>query len=464
MTGCCLGVERLGNVGRTACAQTFQMLAAAYGATVNPASARLPRDPWADNARLVAATLIVVMHLLEPVLARSATAESLYWTTWPLRVPLFVLVAGYFSDARPLDDRRTVVLLRNVLGVYLVWDAIAFLRRGIVDDVWRYEPLYPAFGLWFLLALFWWRLTLPLLVRVRGAGALVVVLALGAGFMPQLGQSFGGSRTFVYLPLFWLGWWLRARGARALVGTARARLAGGVALGASVAGLFVLSRFVGRGILRFAGMYGGGWEQQVGEAGLRGLVLVLGALGAMGLLALTPTRRVAGWTALGAGSMTVYVVHPVLVQQAKSTGLFDAVRAPRDFVVLVAVGVVLSCVLACPPVRAVLRPLVQPRGTWWLVRSALQAPAPRVVDGPEGAGAADAAVAAPRRTGRTRVVDLVVRGGRGQPCDERDELEVVGGAAQHADAGERVGHESHLRQSSSSSMSRSRLTDQPSTV
>lgn len=306
------------------------------------------------------------MHLLEPVLARSGSATALYWATWPLRVPLFVLVAGYFSDARPLDDRRMVALLRNVLGVYLVWDAIACVRRGIVDDLWRYEPTYPAFGMWFLLALFWWRLSLPLLVRVRGAGVLVWVLALGAGFMPQLGQAFAGSRTFVYLPLFWLGWWLRQRGARELLGATRAPLVGAGALGVSVVGMLALSQRHGRGVLRFAGAYGGGWEQQAGEAGLRGLVLALGVVGALGALALVPTTRTRWWTTLGAGSMTVYVVHPLLVQQAKSLGLFDAVHRPVDLVVLVVLGVVLSVVLASPAVRAAFRPLVQPRGTWWV--------------------------------------------------------------------------------------------------
>ena len=330
------------------------------------------------------------MHLLEPVLARSSTATSLYWATWPLRVPVFVLVAGYFSDARPLDDRSIVVLLRNVLGVYLVWDLVAFLRRGIVDDLWRFEPASPAFGLWFLLALLWWRLMLPLLVRVRGAGALVWVLALGAGFVPQLGQAFAGSRTFVYLPLFWLGWRLRQRGARGALGTVRARVVGTVGLAVAGGGMLVLSQRFGRGVLRFAGPYGGGWEQQLGEAGLRGLVLVLGTVGALGALALVPVTRVPWWTTLGAGSMTVYVVHPVLVQHAKSVGAFDTVREPADLVALVVVGVGLALVLASPPVRAALRPLVQPRGTWWLAPPpgssvAVGAPDPASVRGPASA-------------------------------------------------------------------------------
>jgi len=327
---------------------------------------RPPRDPWADNARLVAATLVVVMHLLEPVLARSTTATALYWATWPLRVPLFVVVAGYFSDARPLDDRRIVSILRNVLGVYLVWDALAFVRRGLVDDVWRYEPAVPAFGLWFLLALVWWRLAIPLLVRVRGADVVVGVLALGAGFVPQLDQAFAGSRTFVYLPLFWLGWRLRQAGARSVLGSARARLVGLVALVAAVGGTLALAQHHGRGVLRFAGPYAGGWEEQVAAAGLRATLLSLGALGALGALALVPVVRLGPWTTLGAGSMTVYVVHPVIVQHAKSLDLFASVHRPADLVVLVVVGVGLSLALASPPVRAVVRPLVQPRATWWV--------------------------------------------------------------------------------------------------
>ena len=307
------------------------------------------RDPWPDNVRIVAAVLVVVCHALEPVLARSETATAIYWATWPARIPVFALVAGYFSDARPLDRRRSVTLVRSVLGVYLAVDALAFVRRGLVDDIWRYEPAVPAFGMWFLLSLFVWRLLLPVVVLVRWHGVLAVVAALGVGFFDEVGQDFSAARTVTFFPLFLLG-------------------------------LLVLAGSVPRKALRLL-PYDGAWEDQVAQAGLRGLLIAVAAGGAVAVVLLVPTRRLPVVTYLGSGAMYVYVLHTLLVSQARSVRLFDHVSSAADLVVLVAAAVLVALVLASAPVRRATGWLVQPRGTWWVrgvTSGSAHAPAPAV--------------------------------------------------------------------------------------
>lgn len=347
---------------------------------------RLARDPWPDNVRLVAAVLVVVMHALEPVLARSETATALYWATWPARIPVFVMVAGYFSDARPLDHARIEKLLRSVLGVYLAVDGVAFLRRGLVDDVWRYEPFVPAFGMWFLLSLFTWRLLLPLIVRVRGFAVLAVIAALGVGFFGDVGAQFSAARTATYLPLFLGGWWLRQAGARAwwAAGAGRrlqVRVLAAFTLAGVMAVLVSVRGRVSKGELRLLAPYRGGWEEQLAAAGVRGVLLLLGAAGATAVVLLVPTRRLPVLTALGSGAMYVYVLHPLLVSQARSMNLFAEVTSAGDLVLLVLGAVGVALLLASAWVRWATGWFVQPRRAWWLQERgvlAAQAPAPVV--------------------------------------------------------------------------------------
>lgn len=60
-----------------------------------------PRDPWLHNARLLAAVLIVVLHFSAALRAHSEALNALIFATWPMQVPLYVLIAGYFSSTKP---------------------------------------------------------------------------------------------------------------------------------------------------------------------------------------------------------------------------------------------------------------------------------------------------------------------------------------------------------------------------
>lgn len=344
------------------------------GATPSGSGARgsrQVRDPWPDNVRLVAAVLVVVMHMLEPVLSRSETAMLLYRATWVARIPVLVIVAGYFSDARPLDHAGIGRLLRSILGVYLAVDLLAFLRRGLADDVWRYEPFVPAFGMWFLLSLFVWRLLLPLLVRVRHVAVLAVAAALGVGFLQDVGAQFSAARTITYLPLFLLGWWLRQADARrwwAAAARRRAcvRVAAVAVLAVVTVAMVELGASVPKSDLRLLAPYRGGWEDQVAQAGVRGLLLTIAAAGALAVIVLVPARRLPVLTGLGSGAMYIYVLHLLLVSQARSVGLFDQVTSAADLTLLVLASASGALLLASRPVRWTTRWLVQPRRAWWL--------------------------------------------------------------------------------------------------
>ncbi len=167
--------------------------------------AKKVRDPWLDNARIFAAVLIVVMHFAPDLRANSSVVDALYYGLWPMRVPLYVLVAGYFSSAAPLTGRRAVSLLRNIFFVYVAFRLIAMVQGGLLHGSWNINLATPSFALWFLLALFWWRLTLPLFNHIKYLPAIAVVVAIGAGFLPAFGPEFSASRAIAFWPIFIVG-------------------------------------------------------------------------------------------------------------------------------------------------------------------------------------------------------------------------------------------------------------------
>lgn len=322
------------------------------------------RDPWLDNVRLLAAIFILTNHAVGQVIDRSATMPILYLATWPLRVPLFVIVAGYFSSARALSGRRAMQLLRNILFVYLTVDFVAMVHRGLSKDIWRWEPSFPAFGMWFLLSLFCWRLVLPLLAHLRFLFPVSVLAALGVGFFAGFGPEFSASRTVVYLPVFLLGWRLRQVGLRDLLDRRAVRAAAvAVLLGIGVAAVF-LADDVSRRWLGMNRAYRGDLVQQLTEAGIRGLALMVGALGALALIALIPRRRIPVISYLGSGSMYIYILHAMIIQQLMTLGYFRSINSRPELLLMLLGCLALGLLLASPPIRWAFRWLVQPRYRW----------------------------------------------------------------------------------------------------
>ena len=325
------------------------------------------RDPWLDNTRLLAAVLIVVMHVAGQAMSRSGVLYELWFATWPLRVPLFVLVAGFFSSAEPLRGRRAVGILRNILGVYLVADLIASAVSWLSGSAFDYNPASPPFAVWFLLSLFWWRSLLPLLAHVRFIGPISVVAALGVGFVPSIGHSFSASRTIAYLPLFLLGWYLRRVDVRSLVDRSGVRPVAWAVL-AVVLGL---GATFGADVKRRAYTLRDGYPgerivEQLPHAGVRGVVLAFGVVGALALLAVMPRRRLPVLTYLGTGSMYIYVIHALVMGQSsvRQTEWYLAIDSLGEMVLLIAAAVLFALALASPPVRWLTRWFIQPRYRW----------------------------------------------------------------------------------------------------
>lgn len=321
------------------------------------------RDPWLDNARLVAAVLIVVSHFGGLVGDRSGAVEYFYFATWPMRVPLYALIAGYFSSAAPLRGRGALALLRNVLFVYLFFDLVASVQTGLLGLGWTFDLGRPSFALWFLLALFFWRLALPVLSRIRFIIPLSIVAALLVGFMPSAGSAFAASRAIGFLPIFLVGWKIREYGLHRLLDRTWVRIASaGFLLGyAGLVALLAQSFTLRQGWMNMQKGYA---EPQLESMLIRGGVITVGVLGAMAMLALTPRRRIAVVTYLGTGSLYIYLLHPPIHRQLRHSGLLDSLDSRAELMLYLSAAALLALLLASKPVRFALRWAVQPRYTW----------------------------------------------------------------------------------------------------
>ena len=318
------------------------------------------RDPWLDNAKMALVTLVVIGHgwtLLPQTTLNSHVYDFLY--AW--HIPAFVFVTGYLSRGFTYTPTRFWQLFRTVVVPYLLFECLMATFRLQVGDE-QLEDLFadPHWPLWYLAALFFWRLLTPIFRPMWGG----VVVALGISLLAGLwlGDTLDLARVFGLLPFFVLGLKATPELLEPLRAT-RAKVAGVVVL----AGIAVLTRFTDR-IAATEWLYYRSRYEEMDASDLEALVIRLaviavGGLGAFAFLALVP--RAGGWFArMGAYTLVVYLFHGFVVKGVSYTDFPGwAVDHTGLSLALTSVGgLLLALLLAWRPVASVLQEVVDPFG------------------------------------------------------------------------------------------------------
>ncbi len=318
------------------------------------------RDPWLDNAKMALVTLVVIGHAWT-LLPDEPVSRHLYDFLYSWHIPAFVLVTGYLSRGFAWTGPRFWQLVRTVAVPYLLFECAFGLFRVYVGGE-RLEDLFvdPHWPLWYLPALFLWRLVTPIFRGLPGGLLLAVVLSLAAGLW--VADTLDLARVIGLLPFFVLGLkatperleWLRSR---------RAQVTAVAVLGGVVAISWFIDAWASTEWLYYRAMYVELTTSDLQAVATRAGVMAIGCLGALAFLSLVP--RINGWfSRLGSATLVVYLFHGFFVKGAEFAG-FQGWAARHGAVALVVTtlaGLGLALVLAARPVAGRLANLVDPFG------------------------------------------------------------------------------------------------------
>lgn len=321
-----------------------------------------PRDPWFDNAKMALVTLVVVGHSWV-LLPASPQRDHLYDFLYAWHVPAFVFVTGYLSRSFAYTPARMWQLLRTVVVPYVVFEGALALFRVYVggehlQDLFR-DPHWP---MWYLSALFFWRLLTPVFRPLPGAVAVGVAVGVSLVAGAYAGDTLDLARVVGLLPFFVLG--LHARREHlALLRTPLARVAGAVGL----AGVFWVTRFTDRFAstewLYYRSRYALLDVSDTHAMVIRAVVLTVGLIGAASFLSLVPA--VGGWfSRMGAWTLVVYLFHGFAIKSLEYGGYPERIadHPGAAFVVTTLGAIGLALLLASPPVASRLQHAVDPLG------------------------------------------------------------------------------------------------------
>ena len=270
------------------------------------------RDPWFDNAKMALVTLVVVGHSLVMIKAASPLADHLYDFLYAWHMPAFVLVTGYLSRNFRYSRARLWSLVRGLVVPYiLIEGALAVFRHLAGGEDFHNLWLVPHWPMWFLPALFFWRLLTPPLRRLGPAAVAVAIgLSLVGGFLDI--DYLDLRRILGFLPFYAIGLCLTPGTLEHLRST-RARVAAVAALVGTWFATGLTDRVAETHWFLYSYTYAHLETHGHPVLLIRAGVLALGVLAAFSALALVP--RTGGWfTRMGAASLVVYLCHGFVVK------------------------------------------------------------------------------------------------------------------------------------------------------
>lgn len=314
-------------------------------------------------------TVVVIGHAL-PLFRGDGWNAQIYDFVYLWHIPAFVLVTGYLSRSFAWTRRHLWSLFCTILVPYVLFEAaMTWFRiqlggpgnfREWPDDLW----LNPHWPMWYLAAVFLWRLATPVLKRHWVAVPLSVAASL---LFPLVGSDYLDlNRVVGLLPFFVLGLHARPSWLRHLQ-TRTARVAGLITL-------VVLFRFSGNTDewmttkwLWYTFDYDYFGVDLAEGAWIRLRLLGLALVGSIAVLAVVP-RRASWFTDLGAATMVVYLFHGFFIKLGghwirEEHPAWTTTYADQALWPVLGLAVCVALFLAWPPVARRLTWFVDPIGS-----------------------------------------------------------------------------------------------------
>ncbi|MFF9199601.1 acyltransferase family protein [Streptomyces sp. NPDC014779] len=328
-----------------------------------PAASR--RDPYFDNAKYLAILLVAVGHVLPVVLIGSRSARALYEFIYLFHMPVFILVSGYLSRSYTGKPAQLKRLLTGVALPYVVFEVVYTLLTRWVEPGRPFSLLQPTYLMWFLLALFAWRITAPFWSVVRWPVAVSLAIAALATVTPGLGGQLELPRILQFLPFFVIG--LRMRPEHfAWLRRTPVRVAALAVLAVTLVVTYRVTPYV-----PLNWVYRSRSVQELSMGLLpgvfwAGVLFLLTLLLCAAFLSLVPgTQR--WFTVLGAGTICGYLLHGIVIRLGSYSGFYDGLeqlQTPLGRVVVTVAILVVMTLLCTPVVRKVMKPVTEPEMAW----------------------------------------------------------------------------------------------------
>lgn len=325
---------------------------------------RKQRDPFFDNAKYFAILLVVMGHSIANMRHDMPIVKGLYVFVYMFHMPVFIVLTGYLSRNWTFSAGKARKLITNVGVPYLVFEIAYELYSWLAGgEKLEISLLKPHWLMWFMCALFLWRLSTPVWQQVRWPLSIALLFAL-LSYMGDLGGTFNLHRVLGLLPLYVLGLTLTPRHFE-LLKKPIARPIGAAVLAGGLAFAFFAKDHMSEGWVFWKNPY-----DEMGVSNVTGTVMmtVMFACATVlvaAFLAVIPRKRY-WFSDLGATTLYAYLLHGFIIRVLDYTGSWDSawMHTGPGVVIVIATSAAVGTFLCSRPVVRTMSWAVAPKMTW----------------------------------------------------------------------------------------------------
>ncbi len=160
------------------------------------------RDYLFDNYKALLIVSVVIGHFIELASNDNTFLECIKWVIFSYHMPAFVFVSGYFSKKKT----NIMKLIRTLIVPYVLFEVIYyFLYVYLLHKETELWLLNPKFTLWYLLAMFVWKIITPLFKKIPGYIWISFVICFVVGCLDIDDNFLTLPRIAVFYPFFLIG-------------------------------------------------------------------------------------------------------------------------------------------------------------------------------------------------------------------------------------------------------------------
>ena len=301
------------------------------------------RDSQFDNIRGLMILSVVYLHTISKLCRgwpKDPVVSYFYYFLIIFPIPVLAFMSGYFSKRKTDFGPYMTKALTTCFLPYFIFQIL----HTIPNVASMLDFLKPAWTLWFMLALFFWKIMAEIFLRIKYGLIVAFVFALYAGCASMIGNYLALSRTICFFPFFLAGVICQKEGMEKLRNINKLLAIGGMVLVALIPWLITSRKLSYKTMflnVSYKSLKQGMWQ----GIGLRAIVLIGGFLCILFFLAIM-TRKKTFLAMLGQNSITIYLGHSFILVYAKKFGFLQNFKNPMLFLPIgLAVAVVICFLL-----------------------------------------------------------------------------------------------------------------------
>lgn len=317
------------------------------------------RDYYFDNAKFILIFFVVFGHLLRSFIEDNEMIYNIYKVIYTFHMPAFILVSGFF--ARGFNKKGYVwKIARKLILPYIIFQLIysVFYYFLYNKSTFTIDPLNPHWSLWFLISLFCWNIMLIGFSRLSAPAGLLLAfgLGLGVGYADWVSNYLSLSRTFVFFPLFLLGYHMTKDHIRVLTKPK-------FKIGALLAFTIVFLGFYFNPGIDYKWLLGSKPYSQFEAASIMSLFTRLGfyllsLIMVLSFLTIVPKKQYF-FTDLGKNTLYVYLLHGFFVRTFRESEVQDFFHSAERFMLLAVIALLLTLALSSKYAAALAQPIIE---------------------------------------------------------------------------------------------------------